>query len=78
MTFPDARTASHEYLEGKLTERWSPGFGSPGRGKRTSGVESEMEIWQVWEIRDQDNMAVTRVTEFTNRREAVEAAGVSE
>ena len=37
-----------------------------------------MEIWQVWEIRDQDNLAVTRVSEFTNRRDAAEAAGLSE
>jgi hypothetical protein len=37
-----------------------------------------MEIWQVGEIRDQENLTVTRVTEFTNRREAVEAAGLSE
>jgi hypothetical protein len=37
-----------------------------------------MEIWQVWEIRDQDNLTVTRVTEFTTRREALEAAGLRE
>jgi hypothetical protein len=36
-----------------------------------------MEIWQVWEIRDQDNLTVTRVTEFTNRRAAIKAAGLS-
>jgi hypothetical protein len=36
-----------------------------------------MEIWQVWEI-DQGNLTVMRVTEFTTRREALEAAGLSE
>ena len=76
VTFPDARTASHEYLEG-AHGTVVVGFRVAGTG-RTSGVESEMEIWQVWEIRDQENRTVTRVTEFTNRREAVEAAGLSE
>jgi hypothetical protein len=37
-----------------------------------------MEIWQVWEVRDQDNFTVIRVTEFTNRADALEAAGLSE
>jgi hypothetical protein len=37
-----------------------------------------MEIWQVWEIRDQRSLTVTRVTEFTNRQEAIAAAGLSE
>jgi ketosteroid isomerase-like protein len=70
-TFPDARTASHEYLEG------DHGTVVAGTG-RTSGAGGEMEIWQVWEIRAQDNLTVTRVTEFTDRRDAVEAAGLSE
>ena len=35
-----------------------------------------MEIWQVWEVRDQDALTVTGVTEFTDRREALEAAGL--
>ena len=75
-TFPDARTASHEYLEGGHGTV-VVGFRVAGSG-RTSGAGGEMEIWQVWEILDQDNLTVTRVTEFTNRREAVEAAGLSE
>ena len=75
-TFPDARTASHEYLEG-AHGTVVVGFRVAGTG-RTSGLESEMEIWQVWEIRDQDSLTVTRVTEFTNRRAALEAAGLSE
>jgi ketosteroid isomerase-like protein len=74
-TFPDARTASHEYLEG-AHGTFVAGFRVAGTG-RTSGVEGEMEVWQVWEIRDQD-LTVTRVTEFTNRRDAAEAAGLSE
>ena len=75
-TFPDARTASHEYLEG-TGGTVVVGFRVAGTG-RTSGVAGEMEIWQVWELRDQDTLTVTRVTEFTNRRDAAEAAGLSE
>jgi len=75
-TFPDARTASHEYMEGP-NGTVLVGFRVAGTG-RTSGAVGEMEIWQVWEIRDQDNLTVTRVTEFTTRREALEAAGLSE
>jgi ketosteroid isomerase-like protein len=75
-TLPDARTASHEYLEGPFGTVVA-GFRITATG-RTSGAAVEMEIWQVWEIRDQDNLAVTRVTEFTNRQEAVEAAGILE
>ena len=75
-TFPDARTASHEYIEGP-NGTVLVGFQVAGTG-RTSGAVGEMEIWQVWEIRDQDNLTVTRVTEFTTRREAREAAGLSE
>ena len=74
--FPDARTMSHEYVEG-TSGTVLAGFRVAGRG-RTSGAVAEMEIWQVWEIRDPDNLAVTRVTEFTNRSEALEAAGLSD
>lgn len=75
-TFPDARTAPHEYLEGDPGTVVT-GFRVTGTG-RTSGAEAEMEIWQVWEVRDQDGLTVTSVAEFTDRREALEAAGVSE
>ena len=75
-TFPDARTESHEYLEGDHGVVVA-GFRVAGTG-RTSGAEAEMEIWQVWEIRDQDGLTVTSVTEFTGRQEALEAAGLSE
>jgi ketosteroid isomerase-like protein len=75
-TFPDARTASHEYIEGDHGTV-VVGFRVAGTG-RTSGAEAEMEIWQVWEIRDQEELIVTSVTEFTDRREALEAAGLRE
>ena len=75
-TFPDVRTGSHEYLEGAHGTVVA-GFRVAGTG-RTSGAVSEMEIWQVWEIRDQDNLTVRRVTEFPTRDEALEAAGLSE
>jgi ketosteroid isomerase-like protein len=75
-TFPDARTASHEYLEG-AHGMVVAGFRVAGTGRK-SGAESEMEIWQVWEILDQDSLTVTRVREFTDRRDALEAAGLSE
>ncbi|HEX2360073.1 MAG TPA: nuclear transport factor 2 family protein [Solirubrobacterales bacterium] len=74
-TFPDARTESHEYLEGDETV--VAGFRVTGTG-RTSGAEAAMQIWQVWEVRDHDGLTVTSVTEFTDRRDALEAAGVSE
>ena len=72
-TFPDARTTSHEYMEGSNGTVLA-GFRVAGTG-RTSGAVGEMEIWQVWEVRD---FTVTRVTEFTNRADALEAAGLSE
>jgi ketosteroid isomerase-like protein len=75
-TFPDARTASHEYLEGD-DGALVAGFRVTGTG-RSSGAKTEMEIWQVWEIRDQEGLTVTRVTEFTDRRAALAAAGLAE
>ena len=75
-TFPDARTASHEYLEGKHGIVVA-GFRVTGTG-RASGAEAEMEIWQAWETRDQGGLTVAAVREFTDRREALEAAGLSE
>jgi ketosteroid isomerase-like protein len=45
-----------------------------GRGKR-SGVEVSWDIWQVWSLRDGK---VVRGQAFTNREEALEAAGLSE
>jgi hypothetical protein len=38
-----------------------------------------MEIWQVWQVvTDDDGLTTTGVTEFSNRREALEAAGIRE
>jgi ketosteroid isomerase-like protein len=75
-TFPDAHAASSEYLEGG-PGTVIVGFRVTGTG-RTSGAKAEMEIWQVWAIPDQDGLTVRSVREFTNRREALEAAGLSE
>jgi ketosteroid isomerase-like protein len=73
-TFPDARTASHEYIEGGPGTLIA-GFRVSGSG-RSSGAGGEMEIWQVWTL--EDGLAVTSVTEFNDRRAALEAAGVNE
>jgi ketosteroid isomerase-like protein len=76
-TFPDARTASHEYLEGD-PGTLIVGFRVSGSG-RSSGAGGEMEIWQVWKVRTlEDGLTATSVTEFNDRRAAVEAAGVTE
>ena len=75
-TFPDAQATPREYLEG-AHGTMVVGFRVTGTG-RTSGVEGEMQIWQVWEASDQDDLIVARVTEFTNRQEAVEAVGLPE
>jgi len=76
-TFPDARTASHEYIEadgGTLIV----GFRVTGSG-RSSGAGTEMEIWQVWKVRTgDDGLTTTSVTEFTDRQEALEAADVNQ
>jgi ketosteroid isomerase-like protein len=76
-TFPDARTASHEYVEAD-EGTVIVGFRVAGSG-RASGVGTEMEIWQVWKVETQDDgLATTSVTEFSDRREALEASGVKE
>ena len=73
-TFPDARTASHEFIEG--TEGTViVGFRVTGSG-RSSGAGTEMQIWQVWEIAD--DLTPVRVAEFNERRDALEAGGVKE
>jgi hypothetical protein len=72
-TFPDARTASYEYIEvgeGPLIV----GFRVIGSG-RSSGAGTEMEIWQVWKLQDaEEGLTVESVTEFSNRGEALDAA----
>jgi ketosteroid isomerase-like protein len=73
-TFPDARTTAHEFIEagGGVV---IVGFRVSGSG-RTSGVGTEMEIWQVWKVLTlDDGLTTTSVTEFSDRQEALEAAG---
>jgi ketosteroid isomerase-like protein len=72
-TFPDARSGPLEFVE--VTERRIiVGFPVAGTG-RASGVRSEMEIWQVWELA-QGGMPV-RVVEYPDRDGALRAAGVT-
>ena len=72
-TFPDAQTASNEYIEvdeGTLIV----GFQVTGSG-RASGAGAEMQIWQVWRIRDADEeLIIEGVTELSDRGEAMQAA----
>lgn len=76
-TFPDARTTPHEYIEGG-DGALIVGFRVTGSG-RSSGAGTEMEIWQVWEVRQvEEGLTTTSVTEFSERRDALEAAGVKE
>jgi ketosteroid isomerase-like protein len=76
-TFPDARTSSHEYIEadeGTLIV----GFRVTGSG-RSSGAGTEMEIWQVWKVRTlDDGLTITSVTEFNDRQDALQAAGLNQ
>ena len=74
-TFPDARTTPYEYVE-PVEGTVIVGSHVTGTG-RSSGAEAEMEIWQVWQIRTLgDGRTITSVTEFNDRREAMEAAGI--
>jgi ketosteroid isomerase-like protein len=76
-TFPDARTSSHEYIEADQGTM-IVGFRVTGTG-RTSGAGTEMEIWQVWQVREDDEgLTMTSVTEFPDRRDALEGAGIAE
>jgi ketosteroid isomerase-like protein len=73
-TFPNARTSSHEFIE--VDERTViVGFRVTGTG-RSSGAGAEMEIWQVWELRE--GMVPLRVREFQKRAAALEAAGAEQ
>src|SRR5262245_16022814 len=69
-TFPDARTAGHEYIEGGEGVV-IVGFRVIGSG-RSSGVGTEMEIWQVWRVSDQ--LVPGEVAEFISREDALDAA----
>jgi ketosteroid isomerase-like protein len=71
---PDARAHSAELFE--IDDRTIvAGFKVTGSGRR-SGAQTEMEIWQVWEM--SEPLAASRVTEFTSRDEALEAAGAQQ
>jgi ketosteroid isomerase-like protein len=69
-TFPDARTASHEFIEGG-EGIVIVGFHVTGSG-RSSGAGTEMQIWQVWEVSDE--LTPLAVAEFTDRQDALAAA----
>jgi|SRR5262245_8477942 len=71
-TFPDARTASHEFIEGGEGVL-IVGFLVSGSG-RSSGAGTEMRIWQVWRV--SDDLIPLGVTEYSDRRDALDAAGV--
>ena len=70
--FDDARIETDELIDAgdqvvaSLTLR--------GRGRR-SGAETKWTIWQVWTVRDGE---VTHGQAFTDKAEALEAAGLSE
>jgi ketosteroid isomerase-like protein len=71
-TFPDARAEIVEFVqadEGTVIV----GFAVTGTG-RSSGIGTEMEIWQLWEMRE--GMNPSRVREFASRDEALAAAGI--
>jgi ketosteroid isomerase-like protein len=73
-TFPDAQTSSHEFIEAAVGTV-VVGFRVTGSG-RSSGVGTEMDVWQIWELAEE--LVPIRVTEFTERHDALEAAGVLE
>jgi ketosteroid isomerase-like protein len=73
-TFRDARTSSHEFIDaggGTVVV----GFRVTGTG-RSSGAGTEMDIWQVWKLTEE--LTPTRVTEFSDRSDALKAAGAME
>jgi ketosteroid isomerase-like protein len=74
-TFPDTHSGTEfEFIE--ADERTMiVGFHVTGTGQR-SGVQTEMDIWQIWEMGE--GMVPVRVTEFPDRRAALEAAGAEE
>jgi hypothetical protein len=75
---PSSRSLSssepHEFIEGS-EGIVIVGFHVTGSG-RSSGAGTEMEIWQVWEV--SDDLIPLGVTEFTDRKDALDAAGVRE
>jgi ketosteroid isomerase-like protein len=73
-TFPDTRADLREFIQ--ADERTViVGFKVIGTGER-SGVGTTMEIWQVWTLRE--GLVPVRVSEFHDRRAAIDAAGARE
>jgi hypothetical protein len=73
-SFPDVQSGPFDFIE--VDERTAiVGFPVVGTG-RSSGVNISMEIWQVWEVGP--GLIPVRVTEFPDRRSALEATGVGE
>jgi ketosteroid isomerase-like protein len=71
--FPDAQASLPELIEvdGRTI---IVGFRVTGTG-RSSGVGTEIEVWQLWDVRE--GMIPSRVREFPSRGEALAAAGIS-
>jgi ketosteroid isomerase-like protein len=70
--FPDARVDRHEFVEVD-GHRGIVGFRVTGTG-RSSGVSTETEIWQLWEVTE--DLVPIRMTEYDSRQAALEAAGI--
>jgi ketosteroid isomerase-like protein len=70
--FDDARVQPQEFLETD-DEVLAP-VRISGRGKQ-SGVEARWDVWHLWTLR---NGKIVRGRAFTDRDEALEAAGLSE
>ena len=70
--FDDARLEPTEFID--AGDRVLAGFTLTGRGKQ-GGVETSWNVWQVWTLRDGK---FVHGQAFTARKEALEAAGLSE
>jgi ketosteroid isomerase-like protein len=73
-SFPDVRTELREFIQ--VGERTViVGFQGIGTGG-SSGAGTTMDIWQVWEMRE--DLVPSQISEFFDRRAALEAAGAEE
>jgi ketosteroid isomerase-like protein len=70
--FSDARAEINELID--AGDRVLVGTTARGRGKQ-SGVESGWHLWHLWTLRDGK---IVRGEGFTDRDEALEAAGLPE
>jgi hypothetical protein len=73
-TFPDARTASHEFMQADR-RTMIVGLEVLGTGA-SSGIGTTMQIWQVWEV--DPGLVPKRVREYLDRGSALKAAGITE